>query len=61
MIFFRKGVIVMVLNKKNELFDSRKTKEYIKRHMKVAEEIVSNKRKSYSHEDMIAMLKQEGL
>ncbi len=51
----------MVLNKKNELFDSRKTKEYIKRHMKVAEEIVSNKRKSYSHEDMIAMLKQEGL
>ena len=38
-----------------------KSNEYIKKHVKEAEEIVLDKRKSYTHEEMIAILKKEGL
>lgn len=45
----------------NELIDYYKSNEYIKKHVKEAEEIVLDKRKSYTHEEMIAILKKEGL
>ena len=45
----------------NELMDYYKSNEYIKKHVKEAEVIVLDKRKSYTHEEMIAILKKEGL
>lgn len=54
-------VCIVPKNILNELIDYYKSSEYIKKHVKEAEEIVLDKRKSYTHEEMIAILKKEGL
>ena len=54
-------VCIVPKNILNELIDYYKSNEYIKNHVKEAEEIVLDKRKSYTHEEMIAILKKEGL
>lgn len=54
-------VCIVPKNILNELIDYYKSNEYIKKHVQEAEEIVLDKRKSYTHEEMIAILKKEGL
>lgn len=45
----------------NELIEYYKSNEYVKKHLKEADEIVFGEGKSYSHDEIISILEQEGL
>lgn len=45
----------------NDLINYYKSNEYIKKHIQQSNEIISGKKKSYTHEEIISMLRKEEL